>query len=219
MRNHPHILIFCSGLNSPGGAERAITNTANLFFEKGNKVTLLVLAESKKSFYPINTGVNVEQYHLHFGITKAGNVISRKVDFLKHIQKIKKLIERLDPTVIITTEYVHTIAARIAIKKSIKIISWEHHHFNWLNRNTFWQFLYKYIYPKIDLIVCLNKTEEKYYQQMGCNTTVIPNFITHVPAAYSLLNDKVILTIGWLIKRKGVDLVPAIAEIVFKQHP
>lgn len=116
MRSQPHTVIICSGLDSPGGAERAITNTANLFFERGNKVTLLVLDERKKSFYPINIGVNVEQYHLHFGITKGGNIISRKIDFFRHIKKLKQIITRLAPTVIITTEYVHTIAARIAIK-------------------------------------------------------------------------------------------------------
>ncbi len=48
MSNQLHIVIICSGLDSPGGIERAITNTANLFFEKGNKVTILVLDKSKK---------------------------------------------------------------------------------------------------------------------------------------------------------------------------
>ncbi len=214
-----HIVIICSGLDSPGGIERAITNTANLFFEKGNKVTILVLDESKKSFYPISKQIDLEQHYLHFGITQTGNIVSRKSDFFRHIQKLKKVISRLAPTVLITTEYVHTIAARIAIKKSIKIISWEHHHFNWLSRSTFWQFLYKYFYPKIDLVVCLNKTEERYYRQIGCKTTVIPNFIPQLPTHTSSLEAKTILTIGWLIKRKGVDLIPGIATIIFKQHP
>jgi glycosyltransferase involved in cell wall biosynthesis len=219
MSNPTHILIICSGLDTPGGIERAITNTANLFSEKGNRVTILVLDESKQSFYPINTEIEIKQFHLHFGIAKTGNILSRKINFFNHIKNLKKIIISLAPGVIITTEYVHTIAARIAIKKSIKIISWEHHHFNWLSRNTFWKLLYKYFYPKIDLVVCLNETEEKYYRQIGCKTFVIPNFIPILPQKTSLLESKIILTIGWLIKRKGVDLIPAIAEIVFKQHP
>ncbi len=202
-----------------GGIERAIANTANLFTEKGHEVCIIILDETAASFYPLHPGIQVKQLPLHFGVTQTGNILSRKIDFSSHIQKLKKFIGQVDPAIIISTEYVHTIAVRIGIKKSIKIISWEHHHFNWLSRNRFWKLLYKYIYPKIDLIVCLNKTEEKYYNQIGCNTTLIPNSITHIPATYSPLNDKVILTIGWLIKRKGVDLIPAIAEIIFKQHP
>jgi glycosyltransferase involved in cell wall biosynthesis len=214
-----HIVIICSGLNSPGGIERAITNTANLFFEKGNKVTLLVLDESKQSFYPINTEISIEQYHLHFGISQTGNILTRKIDFFNHTKKLKSIIKHLAPAIIITTEYVHTIAARIAVKKSIKIASWEHHHFNWLSRNAFWKLLYKYYYPKTDLIVCLNQTEEKYYRQKGCKTLVIPNFIRLWPVQVSPLKEKQILTIGWLIKRKGIDMIPDIAEIIFKQHP
>jgi glycosyltransferase involved in cell wall biosynthesis len=48
---------------------------------------------------------------------------------------------------------------------------------------------------------------------------VIPNFIPQLPTHISSLKKKTILTIGWLINRKGVDLIPDIAEIIFKQHP
>ena len=213
------IALLCSRLDVPGGIERAIVNTANLFAEKDNVVCIIVLDETATSFYPLHPKIQIKQLPLHFGITPTGNIITRKIDFFRHIQKLKNLIKQIDPAIIISTEYVHTIAVKIAIKKSIKIISWEHHHFKYLSRNLFWMTLYKYFYPLVNLVVCLNQKEEKYYHKMGCKTTVIPNFIPQMPRYSSSLEEKTILTIGWLIKFKGIDLLPDIAEIIFKQHP
>ncbi|MBK9568926.1 MAG: hypothetical protein IPO53_02660 [Chitinophagaceae bacterium] len=47
-----HITILCSCLDLPGGIERAIVNTANLFAAKGHRVTLLVLDQTSNSFTP-----------------------------------------------------------------------------------------------------------------------------------------------------------------------
>jgi len=48
---------------------------------------------------------------------------------------------------------------------------------------------------------------------------VIPSFIPQFPFPDALLNSKELLTVGWLVKRKGIDMVPAIGEIIFKKHP
>jgi len=211
-----HILILCSRLDLPGGIERAITNTASLFASKGNKVSILILDETDKLFFRINSSISIYTEQLSFGITGKGNKISRKVSLFNQLRVLKKKINGLAPDIIITTEYHFTIAAALVIK-NLPIFSWEHHHFHWLKRNRFWNFLHKKMYPKINAVVTLNKTEERLFMDYGCKTVVIPNFVEQ--QAKVQLNNHLLLSIGWLNWRKGVTLIPLIAEKVFEKHP
>lgn len=212
------ILFLCSRLNLPGGTEKAIVNTANLFVSFGHKVILLVLDETDQSFYPLDGQVKVLQANLHFGLTKKGNPVTRKIVFASHVIQLRKWLKKIDADIIISTDYPFTIGAWLAVGKSgKKIVSWEHHHFHWLKKSTFWNYFYKKIFPKIDAVVALNKKEQQLFRQFGCQTVVIPNFITS--STQASLKSKFILSVGWLIKRKGIDLVPSIAEKVFKKHP
>ncbi|RYZ29608.1 MAG: glycosyltransferase family 4 protein [Chitinophagaceae bacterium] len=213
-----HILIACSRIDLPGGIERAVVNTANLFYENDHQVTLLILDTTEKSFYPLNAGISVVQAPLHFGIIEKGNVISRKLDFLQHVQLLKKTLRQLKVDILIGTEYSITIPLYLAAGKSkAKIIAWEHHHFYWLKRSFFWQKLFDFAYPKLDRVVCLNPEEKSLFSSAGCKAVEIPNFIQRNTKADT--DKKTILTVGWLIRRKGVDLIPAIAEKIFRDHP
>ncbi|MBK8142711.1 MAG: hypothetical protein IPK57_18195 [Chitinophagaceae bacterium] len=78
MATSNHIVILCSRLDLPGGIERAVVNTANLFSEKGHSVSLVILDETRNSFYPVHPSVEIIHQSLSFGITPEGNVISGK---------------------------------------------------------------------------------------------------------------------------------------------
>jgi glycosyltransferase involved in cell wall biosynthesis len=210
------VLIICSRLDLPGGIEKATVNVANLFALYGHEVTLLVLDETEKSFYAINKDIKLLQHPLHFGITSQGNFLSRKIAFLKHIKFLRKLIYSIKADVIVTTEYVFTVTAQLAKNKDKKLFSWEHHHFHWLNKSKFWDLLCMKLYPKVYRVICLNKVEAELFSNIGCQTSVIPNFVLQQQKA--VLSTKTILTVGWLINRKGVDLIPSIAKVVFQRY-
>lgn len=212
-----HIVILCSRLDVPGGVERAIVNTANLLQSRGHKVVLLVLDETDRVFYPLHNGVQVTRAALDFGITKKGNKLTRKLRFYSHIQKLKFLFQQTQPEVIVGTEYPLTIAGYLAKENKARFFAWEHHHFHWLSKNLFWQLLWRRVYPRLDAVICLNKTEEALFGRAGCRTTVIPNFVERQKR--SPLSQKTILSVGWLIRRKGFDRIPAIAQNVFQRHP
>lgn len=213
-----HICILCSRLDLPGGIERAIVNTANLFQQKGLTISLLILDDHHGTFFPLHRDVKVYQEALHFGITQKGNFLSRKIDLLQHIKRLKVRLEDLKPDVILSTEYPITIAARLATHQSkSKLFAWEHHHFQHLDKNRFWRSLQKRFYPKLDGVICLNADEAELYKSARCKTVVVPNFVEKGKQAD--LESKSLLTVGWLSRTKGIDLVPTIAEKIFKRHP
>ena len=214
-----HILLICSRLDMPGGIERAIVNTANLFAENNHSVTLLILDESDKSFYPVHSSVSIKQYPLLFGITGKGNKLSRKIQFLRDIKKLKIILKKINTDTVIATEYPFAITAIMSgAKKYSKVYSWEHHHFDWLKKSFFWKFLFGSFYPKLDGIVCLNKTEAEHFKQYT-PVSVIPNFIENKFGKRTPGNTKIILSVGWLIPRKGIDFMMQAAKIIFAKHP
>ena len=183
----------------------------------GFSIVLLILDETDVIFYPLNSGVQVLQTALDFGITTRGNKLTRKLRFYSHYWKLKNLIQQLKPEVIIGTDNVLNSVGYLAKEIETKFFVWEHHHFHWLQKNFFWQLLWRRTYPRLDAVICLNKTEQALFEQAGCRTAVIPNFIDRQEK--STLSQKTILSVGWLIHRKGVDRIPALAKKVFGRHP
>lgn len=217
-----HIVILCSRLNLPGGTERAICNFANLFARKGHTVSILVVdpANTKASFYPLEKNITLTAIPLHFGITRSGNMFTRKVALVRHINRLKEEIKTRNPDIVISTDYPFSIASVLGgVHKITKLVSWEPHHFYWLKRNKFWTYLFKKTYPKLHSVICLNNTEKELFEKIGCHTTVIPGFVPGFAEQKASLETKELLTVGWFIKRKGIDLVPAIAKIIFQQYP
>jgi amylovoran biosynthesis glycosyltransferase AmsD len=217
-----HILLLSSGLNYPGGIERAIVNTANLFAVKGHRVTIIVFDESDKSFYPIKEGIYVVRYPLYFGITGKGNLLTRKIEFLFDIIKLRKIIKELKPDVVIGTEYPFSIAAVLAgVKKQALLFSWEHHHFNELNKSQFWHKLFKITYPRLNGIVCLNEDERNIFSETNSYSFVIPNFIESKQFNFdrTLYSEKLILTVARLTSVKGIDLLLPIAKKILEKWP
>jgi glycosyltransferase involved in cell wall biosynthesis len=213
-----HTAILCSRLDLPGGIERAVVNTANLFASNGQQVTLVVLDETNNSFYPIHAAVKVVQHPLSFGITREGNVITRKIKWLRDVLKLGQLLKSLAPQLIIATEYPFAAAAILSgARKHSKVIAWEHHHYYELKRNLFWNKMFRLTYPRLDAVVCLNEDEKKLFQTVNQYTVVIPNFIA--PVAVTTENNKRILTVARLTAVKGIDFLLTTAKEVLTKHP
>ena len=214
-----HIALVCTRLDLPGGIERASVNLANLLQNNGHQVTIVIADETKNSFYPIDPCVHLEQLNIDFGITKKGNVVTRKIALTKDILQLRKVFRKLDPDVVIGTEYHLTISSWMATRRlKIKIIGWEHLHIHFLKKNKFWSYLSKKIYPKLDYVVCQNQTETDSFKKIGCNSITIPYSIRGRNSVKAGLRSKTILTVGWLTKTKGVDMIPDISEKVFSNH-
>lgn len=213
------IMLIASRLNLPGGAERAIVNLAHLLIKNGHAVTILILDSTIESFYPIDPGIELKQFPLYFGIGIPGNPFSRKLAMRRDIRELRKILTEDAPDFLIATEYHYAITAcQAAGKLKTKVLAWEHHHFNWLEKSWFWRQLTKRYYPKLDAVVCLNSKEKEHYDEMGCNTVVIPNFIG--PAAQqATCESKKLLTVGWLIPRKGIDFIMTMAATLLPANP
>lgn len=215
------IIFICSRLDTPGGIERAVTNTANLFAEKGHTVTLLVADNngSSGSYYPLHPSVHPDYRPFSFGIGITGNIFSRKLILYREIRQLKKYLAHLGPDLVITTEYPFSVATVLCgAGKTTRIIAWEHQHFNWVKKNRFWSWMQEKTYPQLEQIVCLNQTEADHFKQYT-TVSIIPNFIETVYTNNQPVEKKQLLTAGWLIHRKGTDLLLPVAKTILNRYP
>jgi len=213
-----HIIFLCSRLDLPGGIERAIVNTAGLFCEKGHRVTLLVLDETDQCYYPIHPGLKIVQQPLSFGITKEGNIVSRKIKMLSDVLSLRKTLRQLQPTLIIATEYPFAAAAVLCgAGKRAPVWAWEHHHFAELKRNAFWERIFRYSYPRLTGVVCLNEDEKRLYSTVSNHCRVIPNFISRQQPGTGA--NRRLLTVARLVPVKGPDLLARVSARVLPENP
>jgi glycosyltransferase involved in cell wall biosynthesis len=71
----------------------------------------------------------------------------------------------------------------------------------------------------MDKVVCQNTDEVPFYTAMGCDAIAIPYHLHLEPAFFQKEGSKEILSIGWLIPRKGTDLLMKAAAIILKKYP
>lgn len=215
-----HIVIACSYLHVPGGYEKAMITTANLFADKGHKVTLLVLDHTAETYYPVHASVNIVQAPMNFGITTRGNALLRKWWMWKDIRKLKRLVRQLKPGHLVCSEYHFAAAAIMAgAKKICKVYSWEHHHYGAQELNRFWKSVVNRTYPQLDAVICLNKDEQQHYLSLNDQATVIPNFIAPPAAPGETAKEFDLISVTRFNHIKGIDLLEQVAKHVFLFNP
>ncbi len=205
------VIIACTRLDLPGGVERTVTQLANLLESKGHFVVILICDVTTKSFFQINARVKIHHVNTTFGIRPTGNFVTRKIELFWALISMRKAINIFRPDIIISTEYPITISLRfLTWKRSCKIFSWEHHHHSWLEKNRFWKTLHLFTNRRIDGIIALTNVEAAFYSQFT-KSFVIHNFIDIKENSISFKNENIIITVGQLIPRKGMDLFMQIA--------
>lgn len=215
------IVLLCSRLDTPGGIERAVVNTAGLLTEYGHTVSIIVADTEgiNKSYYPAHSSINLSWIKADFGIGGHGNSISRKIRLIKDIRKMGMAIRQHSPDIVISSEY-HLTAAMVLSggAGNAQKFSWEHHPFGHIKTSRFWSVLKQYSYKKLNGIVCLNEKEAALYRSQG-HVHIIPNFIRVAAEKSDRSAVHQLLTVGWLTELKGIDRLPVIARSILKKHP
>lgn len=184
---------------------------------------MLILDNTAETFFKPDPAVKIIQEHLNFGITPAGNILTRKYRFWKDVRKLSYLLRKLNPSHVICTEYQFAIAALLGgAGKHSRIYSWEHHHYFSQRMSFFWRRLFKIYYPKLDAVVCLNSDEQQYYLELNPAAVVIPNFTETAPAdatGFSAPNMHTLISVTRFNHIKGIDLLMKVSKSVLRNHP
>jgi len=212
-----NITLVISSL-SAGGAERVLSNLANYWDGKGNKVTIITLAVDKP-FYPLSETINIKQI----------NQISANDEFFftrickipKRLYFLRKDIQKSEPDVVVSfvdIMNITTLMACIWLKMPVVVSERIDPHFHKIPR--FYKFLRKCFYPCAKKVVVQTKSAAAYFKDLK-NVVIIPNAVHKIKPIKRDFSSPIthVISVGRLCKQKGfTTLIKAFSEI-HKSYP
>ena len=227
------IVFLITDIHFGGGGERVTVNLANSFSKKGYKVTIVSVAvPHKTNIFIIQEGIKIDYLGIDFN--KGLNTIN-KIRSVFKVRKYYKLheLERNDSStkpisrirgvetrhalslhehtiVLGIGTYSNLLLSFLPYNKKIKRIGCQ--HCSYASLNTFWRFLGKSFFKRLDVIVSLTERDVSNWKTLNRNVEVIPNAVSFYPGERAFLRNKVILAIGRIDHGKGYDLLMDVFE-------
>lgn len=223
------LLYFLNSITESGGMERIVIDKINYLAGLDSyKVALAYYGtEADKSFFHIDERVQL----MPMGKQNIGNsLIEKFFSFLHLPQKVGRLIDEVDPDVIVNANTILVSWLLPLIRKKIpkivelhfsniamKIISEEMYGSNWLKREFNYR-LRRWGYPKYDRCVLL--TDDDLRDWHFKNAIVIPNFSNIKPLEYNqLAKRKTVINVGRLSPQKNQKILVEAWSIVNRMAP
>lgn len=203
----PRVFFLVESLISPAGTERIASDVVNSLFEAGLDVSFVVLSASIESYYELNGEIHVYTLKTPFSSRMRAAI------------NLRELLKREFPDFLVNVGVpMGQISLLAACGLKTKIIGWE--HFN-LRAGSKFGYYWRLLAAKLcyKTVVLTQKDQTDYLGKVNANIVCIPNFITRFIDSKSLLESKIVLSVGRLTSQKGYDLLLQAWQKVIKQMP
>ena len=210
------ISIVVADITFKGGIERVTCNLANDFLENYEVEIISFFKSNENINYNLKDQIKVKYITDKIYEGKPGSM-KRLIKFIKVFFKINFYLKKQEINFIISQGMpVALILFPLNFMKK-KVIACEHVHYDYYNKIIKWlrNRLYKY-YHKV--VVLTSKDKEKFERKLN-NVKCIPNYISKISKKKSLLNNKVIISVGRLEEQKGYDILIDICSNILPNYP
>jgi amylovoran biosynthesis glycosyltransferase AmsD len=194
----PRIAILINDMHVSGGIQRV---AANLVRELGQHYeSLLLSVEPLKN--PVFHEPGLDFRSLDFP-RAANSRLGYILELSKAGLKLRKFVKDHQIDIVIAIWYDWSSIAALALPKSIKKIGCEHIAYGEATR--LWRLMRKIAYRRLDAVVGLTQEDLPRLSQISRFACVIPNCVPLPPLTPIKQREKILLTVGHLIPRKGFD--------------
>lgn len=211
------ICFFSGDITRGGGTERVSAMIANALSAQGKyKIIFLSLTEqSNRLFFELNG--NIRYYAL-------GNKwLNPGPGYLKVIPKLRRFMSQYQIDVIVDIDIVLDILSIPAARGlGVKVVSWEHFNYDYEMESWYRQGILRYSVKRSDYIVTLTEGDKKtYMERTGRRDCIsaIYNPVQEISDCGVSARERWLVTVGHLIKRKGIDYLAQVAGRVLKRFP
>lgn len=191
------IAFIIDDISSNGGSERVVIKLINDLIDNNSFSVDVISYKKGVPFYPISDNVGLKFLS---GYSKKHRVLN--------LLKILKNSKYSCLLTIGTGVSVYTYFSTILMFNAPPIIACEHWSHDAPHITFIWEKLRRYVYRRISSIVCLTRTDSKYYTTIGARSIVIPNTLERPDSVISSpLSNKVFLAAGRLSPEKAFDVM------------
>jgi amylovoran biosynthesis glycosyltransferase AmsD len=207
------VAIFLNDMHQAGGIQRVAVNLARDL--KPTYETLVLSAEplnrpvfydAELNFQSLNTPV-----HSMSRIGRFRELVNAGLK-LRHFVKTHQV-----DTVLAIWYHLATVAA-FALPKSVKTVGCE--HISYFVADPRWQRIRHLSYPKLDAVVGLTQEDMPFLSRVSKSVHLIPNYVYQVDSPPPIhTREKILLTVGHLTWRKGIDRLLWALKEPLQTHP
>lgn len=197
------IAFVCRTLNACGGIERATTLLANTLSRRGHRVYIISwLGSDGVPFFDIDSQIEVHYLAPGQDQTLTG------LRSIRRFVLLRRLYRKIKPDAIIISGLYNSIV-NVPAALGFNIISWEHfdikrQHHSIVTRFSRWLSAH---FSKYVVTPTIHDAGEYKRIYKAKATRAIPNALTLKVASPSSLQNKVVLSVGRLVRVKGYDLL------------
>lgn len=212
-----NICFFSGDITRGGGTERVATDIVNgLSRLRKYNISILSLVEQKKEpFYIISSEVK------RFVLKNGGKWVAVGIGYLQFVPTLKNFLKLNEIDIIVDIDLVlDLLVFPAALGLPVKVISWE--HFNYFYERSIWYrraALWFSIHFS-DCIITLTERDRQNYRRIAHRRKriiAIDNPLG-IRTEMDLKKEKVLITVGQLIYRKGIDMLVQIIPRVLMKH-
>ena len=217
-----HVVLIISSVN-PGGAERVLSELANIRVAKSDQISLVTFAAAASDpFYPLDPKIRLIQ----LDTTRADSLfLTRLKNIFVRIVSLRRAIQKLNPDVVLSfadVTNITTLIATIGLKTPVLVSERTHPAYHQLPK--FYQKLRQIFYPiAASVIVQTNSAAAYFNTNRFKNIKIIPNAVLR-PIQSKVANTsssvvKNIVSVGRLHPVKNFEMLIKILPELLKKSP
>jgi amylovoran biosynthesis glycosyltransferase AmsD len=192
------IAVLINDMNSAGGIQRMAANLARDL--QGRYDVMLLTVE------PLDAPTLYEPSSVFRSLDYRRNVRSR-VSLLSDLfavgLRLRQFVRKEKIDTVLAVWYDWASVAAFALPRSVKTVGWEHISYGEATRT--WGWIRARAYPRLDAVVSVSAEDCQPLGRLNRNVRQIPNYVLDVDRTPNPGREKILLTVGHLVPRKGVD--------------
>ncbi|NTU63932.1 MAG: glycosyltransferase family 4 protein [Chloroflexi bacterium] len=205
--------VLLNDMNSSGGIQRVAVNLVRELGERYDTRLLSVEPLRKPVFYDPDLHLASLGFARRGGANRLRYVAELSLVALKLRHYV--IEQRID--IVLAIWYDFACIAALALPRSVVKIGCEHIAYEEAPR--FWRNMRRLSYPRLDAVVGLTEADLPKLSQLSRNALVIPNAVPMPAPAASDPREKILLCVGHLISRKGLDRLLWALQKPLHDHP
>lgn len=197
MRRH-RVAVLLNDMNVAGGIQRVAANLVRDL--RGRHDVMLLSVEPLHN--PVFFEQGLEFKSLDFR-RRGCTYPTLLLEYVKAGKRLRKFVREHNVDIVLAIWYDWASVASLALPRSVMKIGCEHISYGEATR--VWQWIRRFTYPCLDAVVGLTKEDLPSLAKIARSVHVIPNSIRQTHISPQDQREKLLLTIGHLITRKGID--------------
>ncbi|MFS8083909.1 MAG: glycosyltransferase, partial [Ginsengibacter sp.] len=206
------VAVLITDMQASGGIQKV---ASNLVRDLGARYeTTLISVE------PLNNPVFFEEGLDFQSLDYRRNSVSRKAlinDLIAIGSRLRRRVREQKIDVVLALWYDMATVAALALPSSVKKVGCEHIAYGQASR--IWRATRSFAYPKLDAVVGLTQEDLPLLSKISGHAAVIPNYVNDYAPVAREERQKILLTIGHLDERKGVDRLLWALKQTLMDHP